>query len=634
MTELPQAGKLAARQLSSPDQPRSLAFIRLAEPLFGLHRELQTLQDLKLLRQQLCRLLPQLASDHLSSHPAHGDRSLARPVLIDRVYGESLLLIYHVCRRGRYRAALRERAGCPPNIHHRHRSGTRGSHTFAAPLTMERPGLFQDPCALLFQCSDSQFIQIAISKFFDGEGPDPVEEARAALHSSPPARPARQTQNLMAEDLARHPSLASRNVEPAPRIVTQPEDQPPYRPSFLVTLLFTPFNLLYRLLYSSFRFFGTLFPFLPRLLNFGTNTALRGVSRNASGRRPLGPKDTAARYIREFEEEYGSHLLPFLENGYNMALEKAHRELKFLLVVLLSPEHDDTNSWVRDTLLSREVTDFINDSRNELLLWGGNVQDSEAYQVANSLRCTKFPFASVIVHTPNVSSTAMSVITRIAGNTSPSEFVNKLRTAIAQNKEPLDRVRATRAEQQAARTLREEQDSAYQRSLAQDRERARQRREAEAARQRAEQAAAEKKAAEEKRAQDLQQWKQWRAQSLRSEPGPDVKDAVRVSILLPSGERVIRRFAADASIEELYAFVECYEVLQAAGESGGVSNVQEPEGFEHKYGFRLVSPMPRAVYEVEAGGTVRERIGRGGNILVEPIDDEDEESEEEEGQSI
>ncbi|KAL2220798.1 UBX domain protein [Thermoascus aurantiacus ATCC 26904] len=492
----------------------------------------------------------------------------------------------------------------------------------------------QEPAAAIPLLRRSQWnVQIAVSKFFDGEGPDPVEEARAALHNPPPPRPIRQTQNLMRDDLTRPSSLASRGVEPAPRIVTQPEDQPPYRPSFLVTLLFTPFNLLYRLLYSSFRLFGTLFPFLPRFLSFGTNTALQGVSRNASGRRPLGPKDTAARFIREFEEEYGPHSLPFLENGYNMALEKAHRELKFLLVVLLSPEHDDTSPWVRDTLLSREVSDFINDSQNDLLLWGGNVQDSEAYQVANSLRCTKFPFASVIAHTPNVSSTAMSVITRIAGNTSPSEFVSKLRTAIAQNKEPLDRVRARRAEQQAARTLREEQDSAYQRSLAQDRERARQRREAEAARQRAEQAAAERKAAAEKRAKDLQQWKRWRAQFLQNEPGPDVKDAVRVSILLPSGERVIRRFAADSSIEELYAFVECYDVLQEAGESGAVSGVEKPEGFEHKYGFRLVSPMPRAVYEVEAGGSVRERIGRGGNLLVEPIDDDDEDENEQEAQS-
>jgi FAS-associated factor 2 len=352
----------------------------------------------------------------------------------------------------------------------------------------------------------------------------------------------------------------------------------------------------------------------------------------------LGPKDTAARFIREFEEDYGSHPLPFLENGYNMALERAHRELKFLVIILLSPEHDDTNTWVRETLLSNEVTEYLNDPSNEILLWGGNVQDSEAYQVANSLRSTKFPFASVLVHTPSTGSNAMSNIGRIPGNTTPTEFLSKLRTAISQNKDPLDRVRAQRAEQQASRTLREEQDSAYERSLAQDRERARQRREAETARQRAEAEEVARLAAAEKHAADLQQWKQWRAQSLPAEPSStaDVSDIVRVSIRLLSGERVIRKFRADADLEEVYAFVECYDSLQeiSAASSGEEQEeekkVSEPEGFEHKYGFRLVSPMPRSVYEIDAGGTVKERIGRSGNLMVELINEDEDDVEDDE----
>jgi FAS-associated factor 2 len=433
----------------------------------------------------------------------------------------------------------------------------------------------------------------------------------------------------MTEDITEQLSLAARTTDPAPRVDTQSEDQPTYRPPFIIALLFTPFNLVYRLLFSSFRLFGTLFPFLPRLFNATANPALQGARRNTTGRRSLGPKDTAARFIREFEEEHGSHPIPFLENGYNMAMEKAHRDLKFLLVILISPEHDDTHGWVRDTLLAPEVVEFINDPRNNLLVWGGNVQDSEAYQVANSLRITKFPFAAVIVHTPNVSSTAMSVVGRVAGLTAPTEFVNRLRTAISSNQEPLERIRSTRAEQQASRSLREQQDSAYERSLAIDRERARQRREAEAAQQREEQEAADRQAAEEKRQQDLIQWKQWRVQSLRQEPDPDAKDAVRISVRLPSGERIMRRFAHDADIEELYAVVECYEELQA----GEIPAVSAPVGFEHQYGFRLVSPMPRAVYAVENGGTIRDKIGRGGNLLVEPIVEDDEEDGEEEGTS-
>lgn len=465
--------------------------------------------------------------------------------------------------------------------------------------------------------------QIAISKFFDGEGPDPVEEAREAMQSPPP-RAERRTQNLMSDDLTEGFLPVARSADPAPRVDTQPQEQLVYRPPFILALLFTPFNLVYRLLCSSFRLFGTLFPFLPRLFNATANPALQGA-RNTTGRRPLGPKDTAARFIREFDEEYGSHSVPFLENGYNMALEKAHQDLKFLLVILTSPEHDDTNGWVRDTLLAPEVVEFLNDPQNNLLVWGGNVRDSEAYQVANSLRCTKFPFVALTVHTPNVSSTAMSVVGRIAGTTAPSEFVNRLRTAISTNQEPLERIRATRAEQQASRSLREQQDSAYERSLAIDRERARQHPEAEAARHREEQEAAERQAAEEKKERDLAQWKYWRAQSLSAEPGNDVKDAVRVSVRLPSGERIMRRFTPEADIEELYAVVECYEILQ---DEARPTDVSKPAGFQHQYNFRLVSPMPRAVYAVEEGGTIQDKIGRGGNLLVEPIEEEEDEDEE------
>ncbi|KAJ5744499.1 hypothetical protein N7533_009369 [Penicillium manginii] len=474
----------------------------------------------------------------------------------------------------------------------------------------------QEPAQAIALLRRSQWnVQIAIAKFFDGEGPDPVEEAREALQSPPP-RPARRTQNLMTDDFTEQLAPAPRSADPAPRVNTQPESQPTFRPPFILALLFTPFNLVYRLLYNSFRLFGTLFPFLPRLFNTTANPALQAARRNTTGRRPLGPKDTAARFI---------------QNGYNMALEKSHRDLKYLLIVLLAPEHDDTSGWVRDTLLAPEVAEFINDPQNNLLVWGGSVQDSEAYQVANSLKCTKFPFAAVVVHTPNVSSTAMSVVGRIAGTTSPSEFTAKLRAITSTNQEPLERIRATRAEQQASRSLREEQDSAYERSLAIDRERARQRREAEAAREREEQEAADRLAVEEKKQRDLEQWKQWRAQSLGTEPGTDVKEAVRVSVRLPSGERIMRRFAPEADIEELYAVVECYEVLQ---DESRPTDASEPEGFTHEYGFRLVSPMPRAVYAVQEGGTIREKIGRGGNLLVEPIEEEEEEEEDGEAEEV
>jgi len=348
--------------------------------------------------------------------------------------------------------------------------------------------------------------------------------------------------------------------------------------------------------------------------------------RTRPARRVLPPADNAQRFIREFSEEYGESEIPFAESGFNLTLDNAKRDLQFLLVVLLSPNHDDNHTWVRETLLSSQVKAFLHSHRDELVLWGGNVQDAEAYQVASGLQCTKFPFAALICYTTESGPPGMTVVMRAVGPMSASELVAKLGTAMTAHQAPLRVAQAQRAEHQAARNLRQEQDSAYERSLAQDRERARRRREEQEAQARAEKEAQERAEAQELRKTNLEQWKRWRAQSLPSEPGPDVSDTIRVSIRLPSGERVIRKFRTDADLEEVYAFVECYEILRS-NEDLSTSEVNEPANFEHAYGFQLVSPMPRTVYDVEKGGSIGDRVGRGANLIVEPVEEEGDETE-------
>ena len=447
--------------------------------------------------------------------------------------------------------------------------------------------------------------------------------------SDNPSASSRQTQNLQYENMAPGRTAPRRSAgDTVSNIDMQSSShQPTYQAPILLSLLFTPFNILYRVFTAILSPIGTLFPSIPRFISrFTQSSSTTARSRNTGGRRTLAPRDNAQRFIRELGEEYGeaAQSLSFVESGFNLALDNAKSQLKYLLVVLLSPEHDDTAPWIRNTLLSTQFTNFIRDHRDELILWGGNVQDSEAYQVADQMRCTKFPFAALVVHTPDVSSTAMSVVSRVAGPTTASELIAKLATAITANDEALARVRAQRTEQTASRSLRQEQDSAYERSLAQDRERALRKREEEAARAAAEKEALAKAAAAEKQKHDAEQWRLWRAQSLPSEPeGAASPDIIRISIRLPSGERVIRKFRAEADLEEVYAFIECYDVLNDVSKEG---DVEEPEGFEHKYNFRLVSPMPRNVFGLEKGGSVGERIGRGGgNLIVESIAEEEEE---------
>jgi FAS-associated factor 2 len=354
----------------------------------------------------------------------------------------------------------------------------------------------------------------------------------------------------------------------------------------------------------------------------------------------LMPRDTAARFKREFDEEYGPNELPFFEGGIAQAHDLAKKELKFLLVILMSPEHDNTESFIRGTLLAPEVVDFIKDPSNNIILWGGNVLDSEAYLVSAEYNCTKFPFSALVCLTPKEGSTRMGIVKRLVGPMPATTYLSEIQASIEKYGTDLNGVRAERTAQEVARSIRNEQDSAYERSLAIDRERARQKKEAAAAA-----AAAEKRAQEEAEAsarleEKRKQWKQWRATSILPEPPAGDKAVVRVALKMPeeSGAgRIVRRFPQDALMDELYAFVECYEIVKDGG-LGIETSAAKPDDYEHEYRFRIASTLPRVVYEPSQSATMGQMIGRSGNLIVEEVvgeseeeyDDDDEEEDEDE----
>ncbi|KAK5938235.1 UBX domain-containing protein 10 [Knufia obscura] len=488
----------------------------------------------------------------------------------------------------------------------------------------------QDPITAVPILQRSEWnVQIAISRFFDGEpASDPVAEARAA--QSVPAPTSRQTSNLQYESLLAASSIppprrSSENV--VQRIDTTATTVPAYRPPFLLTPFLTPFNLLFRLFSTVLSPLSFLVPsFLSRIFRnlFTLNSQ--------PSRRQLPPADTARRFIREFEETYTPNPpLPFVESGFNLALDNCKKDSKFLLAVLLSPSHDETHTWVRETLMSSQLYQFLQTHQHELVLWGGSVQDAEGYQVSSSLNCTKFPFAALICQINDASGTGssragdMAVVMRAVGPMPASELVAKLGTTITAQQAQLSAARAQRAEQQASRSLREEQDSAYERSLAQDRERARRKREEEEAQASAEKQAQEAAEQERRRQEQAGEWRLWRASQIPEEPETSTSNTVRLSVRLPDGNRLIRKFDGAASLEDLYAFVECHDLLSQK-ESVDLQ-VSRPADYKHDYRFRLVSPLPRNVIDLENGGTIAERVGRGGNLIVEELDGGEEEDD-------
>ncbi|KAK2673026.1 hypothetical protein RAB80_010569 [Fusarium oxysporum f. sp. vasinfectum] len=436
-------------------------------------------------------------------------------------------------------------------------------------------------------------VQIAIAKFFDGEVADPVAAAQQEI----PRATARHEnlQESLFDEAIRAPRASPRQrTDLAPRIV--PQNPVTNRTPWLLGLLLTPFSLGWRAASTLFRTLIYALSFLPasirpRAVTSRISTGFRGTN----GRRPLMPRDTASRFKREFEEEYGENELPFFEGGVAQAHDQAKKDLKFMLVVLMSPEHDDTESFVKETLLAPEVVNFIKDPSNNIILWGGNVLDSEAYQVAQEYICTKFPFSALVCLTPKEGSTRMGIVKRLVGPMPPSTYLSELRAAIEKYGADLDGVRAERTAQEVTRNLRTEQDSAYERL-------------------------------EEKR----EQWIAWRATTIVPEPPTSDKSVVRVALKMPEESgigRIVRRFPQDASLEDLYAFVECCSVLKEEGAAGA----EKPGEYEHEYKFRIASILPRTVYEPSTTVTMGEKIGRSGNLIVEDISPDSEDESDDEG---
>ncbi|KAI9163614.1 UBX domain-containing protein [Paramyrothecium foliicola] len=482
-------------------------------------------------------------------------------------------------------------------------------------------------------------VQIAIAKFFDGEGPDPVAEAMVAQDIPRTTARHENLQESLFADSIREPRASARSrTDPAPRIV--PQQPVVQRTPWLIGLLFAPLGWGWRAASTVFRTVLYMLSFLPAPLRprAVTNRISTGL-RSINGRRMLMPRDTAARFKREFDEEYGQNELPFFEGGIAQAHDLAKKELKFLLVILMSPEHDDTESFVKGTLLAPEVVEYIKDPTNNIILWGGNVLDSEAYMVSGEYNCTKFPFSALVCLTPKEGSTRMGIVKRLVGPMPAATYLSEIQATIEKYGVDLNGVRAERTAQEVSRSLRTEQDSAYERSLAIDRERARQKKEAAAAA-----AAAEKRALEEAEAsarleEKRQQWKVWRATSILPEPAAADKAVVRVALKMPEESgvgRIVRRFPQDASMDELYAFVECYDIIRDGG-PGIEADATKPDDYEHEFRFRIASTLPRVVYEPSPSATMGQMIGRSGNLIVEDIvpeseeeDDDDDEEEDDE----
>ncbi|KAK2978663.1 hypothetical protein RJ640_019120 [Escallonia rubra] len=292
----------------------------------------------------------------------------------------------------------------------------------------------------------------------------------------------------------------------------------------------------------------------------------------------------AARFVADFERDYGRAGPSFVAEGFMDALQRSRHEFKLLFVYLHSPDHPDTPAFCGGTLCSEVLAAFVNEN---FVAWGGSIRASEGFKMSNSLKASKFPFCAVVMAATNQ---RIALLQQVEGPKSPEEMLTVLQKVLEESAPVLVSARLDAEERRTNMRLREEQDAAYQAALEADQARERQRKEeqerlereaAEAERRRKEEEEARERAAREAAEKDaaLARLREEKALSLGSEPekGPDV---TQVLVRFPNGERKGRRFHCTTTIQSLYDYVDSLGCLEM-----------------EKY--TLISNFPRVVYGQE-----------------------------------
>ncbi|KAI8066605.1 thioredoxin-like protein [Gongronella butleri] len=359
---------------------------------------------------------------------------------------------------------------------------------------------------------------------------------------------------------------------------------PAARRSGLLSLFMWPFGLAWNITWSLLSMLNKLLP------------ARRLTQRPPPVR--SDPRSAANRFLRDFEKDYGETHVLFYPEGYSHALEKARHDLQFLLVILQSDEHDDTDAFCRQVLTNEELMSYI--QAKNILVWAGNVNHVEGYQVSCTLQASTYPFMAVIALQTVGSSQKMTVVDRIEGVLTPEPLIQRLDAMIQRHGSVLSRLRLERDQRELERQLRQDQDRAYRESLLADQEKERR---AEEQRQKELQQQEKERLAEEERQRKLEkraQYIQSLCTILANEPGADYKGKItKINFRLANGERVVRAFKEEDTVETLYQFVEAYPLLAQHPES-----VAAPAEYQHVFRFNLHSPFPRTIYDVKEQRTV------------------------------
>lgn len=392
----------------------------------------------------------------------------------------------------------------------------------------------------------------------------------------------------------------------------------------------------------------------------GSTKGPRGVSTATEG---AGPSTLTSR--PRTAEDGGKMLPDFTLGSYDEVLRTCQQEARIACIVLVSEEHDDVAEFKRSTLTDPTFVKLLYD--NNVIVWGGDVRDQDAWSAAEKLQATTYPFVAFLAlqprRSPNGSSSrsassqppSLTILSRHQGPctssistptpTSAQSLTHHLTHQLLPRVTPfLERIHALHRERDRDRQLREEQDRAFRDTARRDKERieskmAEERREQERNRMMTEERQRKLNEADERRRKE-QVRMQWRRWARKNGAGAGVEGQVRIAVRLPDGGRVVKMLEETTTLTALYLLVDTHliptelsmqddpssppeEGCEAVGVEAAIEMqiAAEDRNGDDWWGFRLALAYPRMVVPWEKGRRIGqvESLRGGAQVVVEML---------------
>lgn len=330
------------------------------------------------------------------------------------------------------------------------------------------------------------------------------------------------------------------------------------------------------------------------------------------GPRLSGGPTSGAAFGRALSTTYGRQLqLPdFFSGSFTQALQTARRDVKLLVVYLHSENARYTQSFCTQVLSNEFVCTMLNE---HFLLWGGDITRMETHFVAQMIHARQYPCFCVLLPT---SADEIRVVGALHGEVQVDGAIGLLTACLEEMESHRAEIVARREQHAEDRYLREQQDREYQEALEMDKKREEQQQILEQEQREAQRIAEEQQRQEqelismqEAQKKEIQERRKQGAAALEAEM-LDAKS--RISLRLPTGQRVQRKFLATATLADVYAWADCVAYLPE----------NEGKGLEVPNRFILKTSFPTNDL-TDMASTIEQLQLAGTNIVLAAIEDDD-----------